>query len=302
MNRLSKAVAQSGKMLYGRDGFAQRALVFARLSVILNAALALGKIAMGLYSPSFFLCLNGLYNLGIGGAKLAALKGYRESRKEPDDAHSEGYGEEEYRYYYLVGIILLIASIIYMLYCIRMLTGGRSSIQYTIIMGIAIAAVTFTEIGLAIHGIIATRRSRSPVMEALKLTNLAASMISLVLTQTAIMSAVAEGDHTFYFGVTGILFGGLAALTGLHMIVRMYLVLHGKSHRGIIARATRIARKHIPETLPGSIRYEDHGPRARRLHIHYGFDVAPLERIKAEIERKLQLDVIWHGKQEEGHD
>jgi hypothetical protein len=180
---------------------------FAKLSVLCNTALALGKIGMGVYSLSVFLCINGLYTLGLALARIISLRGY--------------YKQEEHRAYFYTGITILVSALLYMLYCVKLLTDGQNNIQYTEIVALAIATVTFTEIGIAVHGVITARRSKKPFVEALKLTNFVSSLISLVLTQTAIMSFTysGTGSITFYCGVSGIVFSALSTLTGLGMIL-----------------------------------------------------------------------------------
>ena len=71
------------------------------------------------------------------------------------------------------------------------------------------------------------RRRHEPLLEAIKMTNLASALISIVLTQTALLS-LSEGDHSFYNGLCGIIFGSLAACVGIFMIIRMRLIEKGK--------------------------------------------------------------------------
>jgi hypothetical protein len=89
-----------------------------------------------------------------------------------------------------------------------------------LIESLIIATVTFAEIGMAVYGIKTTQTRRMPAVAATKLTNLASSLISLVLTQAAILSFTTMDDLSFFNGISGILFGGIAALIGVGMIVR----------------------------------------------------------------------------------
>jgi hypothetical protein len=69
--------------------------------------------------------------------------------------------------------------------------------KYSDIVAIAIAAFTFTEIGVSVHGIVTTRKNREPIMEAVKLTNFSTSLISLVLTEAALMSLLTRVTPLF---------------------------------------------------------------------------------------------------------
>jgi len=210
--------AASQEYLVKRRRSINRIVWSARTSAVINTAIALGKVGLGIYALSPFLCVNGLYNIGVGVAKTTAVKGYQ--KPDPSD-ESRRDVNEEYRRYHRIGIVLALTSVVYLIYCISMLTGGNSHIQYGTVLAITIAAVTFTEIGLAVRGIVTTRRNREPVMEAISLTNLATSLISLVLTQTALMSLSQNEDIAFACGLTGVIFGSLSVGIGLYMMIRM---------------------------------------------------------------------------------
>jgi hypothetical protein len=191
-----------------------RWLLFAKASIYMNVLLALGKVALGIYSMSLFLCMSAFYNLGMAVARQIALKGYKEKRSE-------------YQIYRKVGITLAVSGAIFIIYCLRLFLHG-SAVQYSMYESLAIATITFSEIGAAIYGVVLTGKGYSPTLAAIKLTSLASSLISLVLTQSAILSFTAEGDMSFYNGLSGMVFGGSATLIGVFMIVYGYLVISGR--------------------------------------------------------------------------
>lgn len=190
------------------------------LYAILNGIIALGKIGMGIYSLSVFLCINGVYTIGIVLAKAVAIKGYHDSRKKPDKRHPGGYGKEESRCYSLVGYIIVFTSLIYVIYCTRMLFREQSTARYTNLMVIAIGSITAAEFGMSIQGIISARRNSDPIMEAIRLTSFVSALISLELTQTAILSHSGSGTN-LYFNLTGMFLGALSAATGIYMVIRI---------------------------------------------------------------------------------
>ena len=181
----------------------------AGVSCIGNIVLAFGKIALGLLSLNFYVCVNGLYTLGMVLAKLCVLAGFIKQKK-----YAEQYG-----YCYVSGIILVIASIAYITYSIRLLLHPQAA-SYNEIVGITIAAVTFFELGLNLHGVLAERNNKSPLFFVLKMINLSSAIICLTLTQTALLSfQQTEANHSVWNGVMGILMGSFAAMLGL-MIIR----------------------------------------------------------------------------------
>ncbi|HBU82049.1 hypothetical protein QP794_12920 [Paenibacillus sp. UMB7766-LJ446] len=195
-----------------------RIVYFAKLSIPLNALIAVGKIFLGIYSLSFFLCINAFYNIGIAVAKYFAAKAHEDSNL--DDSSPEEILKKQYAAYRFIGNIVLASSVVYIIYCSKLLFVASSRTHYPHYVAFIIAAVTFTEIAVSLGGAIMARRNNEPVIEAIKLTNFSSSLISLSLTQTAIMSFTYKGDPTFYNGLSGIIFGALAALIGLYMILR----------------------------------------------------------------------------------
>jgi len=191
---------------------------FTRLSILINAIFAIGKIAIGIYSLSFFLCINGFYNAGISVSKSLSIRGYKKKTYNTGDRKRDI--KEEHRRLYQMGIVVIVASAVYLIYCIHMMLAGKNNEHYNQIVAITIALVTFTEIGVAIRNFIAARKSREPLMEGMKLISLATSLISLVLTQTTLMSLSNSDNIPFACGLTGIIFGSLSAIIGMYLMFR----------------------------------------------------------------------------------
>lgn len=192
---------------------------FTRLSILINALFAAGKIAIGIYSLSLFLCVNGLFNIGVSLSKSIPIRGYKKGARRIGGNQKRDI-EEEHRRLYQMGAIFIFASVIYLIYCVHMMASGKSNVRYDRIVAITIAAVTFTEIGMATRGFLMIRRSREPLIEGMRLISLATSLISLVLTQTALMSLSQEAGATFYCGLTGVIFGSISAIIGMYLVFR----------------------------------------------------------------------------------
>lgn len=207
-------------------------------TIPINIIVIIGKIVIGIFTSSFFMFINALYTLGITIAKYLSLKTNREIQLTSNNSLESR--KREYSNYYVVGIIILISSIIYAIYSINHFLGSTST-NYTLIVGIAIATFTFTELTMAIIGLVSARKNRDILSETIKLIYLASSLISLVLTQTAILSFSHEGDVSFYNGLSGIIFGCLAAIIGIYMIIYTHFAiekigtnLHYKTNDDII--------------------------------------------------------------------
>lgn len=191
---------------------------FAKLSIPLNTIIALSKIGLGIMSASFFPAISACYNIGIAIAKYFAVSEHDKSSKHFNDT-SEEKKKRELNCYHLIGVIVFISSVIFVLYSFRLFLFEEKTIQYTNIVAIGIATVTFSEIGLAVYGILSARKNDELIVEAIKFTNLATALISLVLTQTALLSFTqVEGNMSLYIGFSGVLFGTISAMIGLLMV------------------------------------------------------------------------------------
>ena len=95
----------SGQIRRAYNASASRTLHLAGISGAGNLLLGLGKIASGILSLSVFVCVNGLYTLGMVLARYCALAGAVRTQ----DA------KKQYGYYRRAGRILIAASLLYML-------------------------------------------------------------------------------------------------------------------------------------------------------------------------------------------
>ena len=162
-----------------------------------------------------FVC--GFYNIGIMAAKGLSIKTYKSIKSNKLDT-SDKNTKHPYHNYYIVGLLILLSGICYMIYSLRLFSGG-TSIEYTLEVGIGIATFTFTELGMSIYGLVIAKKNKNIMVEAFKLVNLATSLLSLVLTQVALLSFnYVDGDPSHYNGISGIVFSSLVVLIGIYMI------------------------------------------------------------------------------------
>lgn len=161
-----------------------RSLHLTGISGVGNLLLGLGKIISGALSMSVFVCVNGCYTLGMVLARYCALAGVLRGKDE----------KTQYRFYRRSGMVLIGASLLYMVYSGWAYYHPKQVVYHEYI-ALAIATFTFTEIGLNLRGVTVNRNNRTPLLHAIKTINLAASLISLVLTQSAILAFAGDGDH-----------------------------------------------------------------------------------------------------------
>lgn len=184
-------------------------------SCIGNTVVGVGKLFLGIISFSFFTCVSAFYTFGMVIAKACVLTGILKATNK----------KEQEVYYLLSGSILMAVSILYIAYSVRLFYYPVSN-SYHEYVGMGIAAFTFTELALNIRGVIIERHNKAPLIHAIKMINLASSMICLVLTQTALLSfADKQGAeaHSQANGLMGVIMGSLATCLGIVMILRIKL-------------------------------------------------------------------------------
>lgn len=179
-----------------------------------NFLVGIGKLGMGVISFSFFTCVSAFYTFGMVIAKACALGGLVKGKSS----------EEQYHYYKLSGMILIVTSVLYVVYSTRLLWHPMVS-HYDKYVGLGIATFAFTELGLNIRGVIVERHNHTLLFHAIRMINLASSLICLVLTQTAILSfthdSMPDYDPSISNGLMGILMGTGATLIGCAMLWRV---------------------------------------------------------------------------------
>lgn len=217
---LKQTIMQTSHIIMNRAGKKHGwSLHLTGASCVGNTLLGLGKLVMGVLSMSFFTCASALYTFGMVAAKLVALVGF----VKMEDSR------EQHRYYKCAGCILIVSSVLYMIYSIRLFIHPKETV-YHMYIALAIATFTFTEIGLNIRGVIVERKNHAPLIHAIKMINLSSSLICLVLTQTAILSFASDlPTHAKANGLMGIIMGGVATLIGVYMILRITAIEHNWS-------------------------------------------------------------------------
>jgi divalent metal cation (Fe/Co/Zn/Cd) transporter len=202
-----------------------RIVYFARLSIVMNAVIGIGKIVMGYASHSGLFVASGFYNISLSIANILAIKGYGKSKGQeiwpftlPDNKdHLLKNQRSEYHYYQLVGVIVFLAGLAYTIASVSILFDGytRSHFSTLVVTGIGVAVAV--EIIISLQGILMWRREKEPLLEAIKLTSFISSLIGLVLVQAAILGH-SESNPSVYFDYVGILLGAASSCVGIYMV------------------------------------------------------------------------------------
>lgn len=202
-----------GRLVAAMRDTGRRNIYLSAAAIPLHLVMAGWKTVLMIVSPSFFMLANVVFTFGLAGVKLVVVLADKRWRTAGDD-------DVPLCAYRLSGLVLLVLALCYAALCVPLTLGHTSTERYSYELAIAIATVTFVELGFSIHGFVASRRRRDLLMETVKLSNVAAALLFLVLTQTALLSMTSEADHSRFNGLCGIIMGAGAALIGLRMLVR----------------------------------------------------------------------------------
>ena len=188
--------------------YTQSKIIF--ISMIKDFVFAAGKIGLGIYTLSVFLCISGLNSGLMGLARRTYLHGEKIAR---------GDSEKEYKSYLKIALFILGGATAFTLYMTRLFF-IPSSEHFDMISAIAIATMAFTELGFAIVGV---AKTKDLLASAIKILNLTAAFSAIVMTQIAILSFTSENDLSYYNAIGGVVFGGLSILAVLYMLLRYLL-------------------------------------------------------------------------------
>ncbi|MFC4771305.1 hypothetical protein [Enterococcus hermanniensis] len=179
-----------------------------RWSSFASFGIAVGKLIVAIMTFSIFLGINAFYTATIGYGKHQSAVGL--SRR--DEISEESY-------YRRIGLLILVASIIYLIYGMRMFFTNTVT-DYEKIPAISIAAITFFELGLNLFGIVKSNKDKDLLLQAAKLLNLSSALIGLVLTQAALLSFTETKTHPIANLITTILFSGINIVIGIWMLAK----------------------------------------------------------------------------------
>lgn len=193
----------------------KKIIYLTRSSMAWNLIVALYKISLAYMSHSILILLYAFYDISLIITKTTFIIKLKDKSEK----------------YYIVGLIVMASSILYIIYSIRILIVG-SPIVYNLYVSIAIVLITVFDIILAVIGIKNARIRMNLEQETSKLITLANSLISLSLTPTAILYFVQISNISFYMGILGIIFGALSALIGIYMLfyIKFSINVYGKNN------------------------------------------------------------------------
>lgn len=187
-----------------------RSMLYARGSIVTNLAMAAWKIALGVGSLSLLLVITGIVNLGAATGKAAAIRQHG-APASPDGAKSS------VAVFRRLGAMIAGVGLLYVVATLVPVVRDRVD-HFEAPVAIAITALAFLELAIAIPGVVTARRQSILMLEAVRLLNLTAALALVPLAQTSLLSLHLPRGAGSYEGVVGAIFGAGIGLIGVAMV------------------------------------------------------------------------------------
>jgi len=195
-----------------------RVMFFLVFTTIGNILIALIKFVLSLTLPSLWFFINAIFMIILSFARIFSIKDYNKTKLTQDTEEIQKIG---YRNYLNNGILLVVLGIMYFFVNVYIYYKGTNTTMHEYLTYL-VALVAFWSIGSAIYGMIKYKRNHTPILKAVKLTNFANALTTIMLTQIVLLDTYA--DTKFYNsnlmnGLTGMAIGIIIIILGLYMII-----------------------------------------------------------------------------------
>lgn len=195
-----------------------KVIFFLIFTTIGNIFIASFKLILSFIMSSLWFFINGIFMIVLSISRIFSIKDYNKTRtiKDKDEIRRIGYKNYESN-----GVLLIVLGIMYFFVNVYIYYKGTNTNMHPYLTYL-VALVAFYSIGSAIYGMIKYKRSETPILKAVKLTNFANALTSIMLTQIVLLDTYAVSslyNSNLMNGITGMSVGIIIILLGLYMIV-----------------------------------------------------------------------------------
>lgn len=195
-----------------------RVMFFLIFTMIGNIFIAVVKFVLSLTLPSLWFFINAIFMIILSFARFFSIRDYSKTKFINDKEKIKNIG---YKNYLNNGILLIVLGIMYFFVNVYIYYKGTNTTMHEYLTYL-VALVAFWSIGSAIYGMIKYKRNHTPILKAVKLTNFANALTSIMLTQIVLLDTYANTDvynSNLMNGLTGMGIGIIIIILGLYMIV-----------------------------------------------------------------------------------
>ena len=187
-----------------------------------NICLAIVKFIFSFVIPSLWFFVNACFLTVLSISRFFSIRNYGKRRSLKDEKTKKDIG---YKNYLHNGILLILLGIMYFFVSVYMYYKGTNTTMHEYLTYL-VALSAFWSIGWSIYGMIKYKRKSSPILKAVKITNFANALTSIVLTQVVLLDTYAsEYDLTKVNGYTGMGVSLIIIVMGLYTVINIQKLL-----------------------------------------------------------------------------
>ena len=176
------------------------------IGIIYGFVWSLIKVIIGIFTYDYLYLISGIYTLFIAINRNLYLNLYFKAKKNIN--------------IYFMAIFLVIIGIAYTIYAARLFFIPNKNINYSLKLAIAIAFISFVELGYAIYTFLAVKNKKDIIPLAYRTMGLATGLFALVNTQSAIMMANGTQSN-FADGLFGVIAGVITIILGFYLMIQI---------------------------------------------------------------------------------
>ena len=196
----------------------ERVMFFLIFTTFGNIFMATIKFLFAVTLPSLWFFINAIFVTILIISRIFSIKDYQKTLLINDEKKIQNIG---YKNYLNNGILLILLGIMYFFVNVYIYYKGTNTTMHEYLTYL-VALFAFWSIGSAIYGMIKYKRKETPILKAVKLTNFANALTSIMLTQIVLLDTYAnttDYNSNLMNGITGMSVGIIIMIIGLYMII-----------------------------------------------------------------------------------
>ena len=197
-----------------------RVMFFLIFTTIGNIIITLIKFILSFTLPSLWFFVNALFMLILVFARFFSIRDYSKTRILDNSIEIKRIG---YKNYLNNGILLIVLGIMYFFVNVYIYYKGTNTTMHPY-MTYLVALIAFWSIGSSLYGMIKYKANVDPILKAVKLTNFANALTSIMLTQIVLLDTYAlteSYNSNLMNGFTGMGIGLIISALGIYMIINI---------------------------------------------------------------------------------
>lgn len=185
-----------------------------RAEISLYAGLAVSffyavfKMLAGIYYHSVWLGALAMYYIILSAMRFALVKRYRDNVQHEDERVQRIFGLRSYRF---CGVLMFLLNIA-VTWLVVQLIWENETYEYPGFLIYAFAGYSFYCIGIAVRNMAKHRKLETPILAAAKMLSFACALMSILATQTAMLTQFGNGQEKFAQMMNGLTGGAVCLL------------------------------------------------------------------------------------------